>query len=152
MDNQVLAAQLKGLLEGYLQSRNLELIDLILRNEGNGLVLRVLADRPEGGINLDECGALNREIGALLDEKNLIESSYILEVSSPGLDRPLRTKKDFSRATGKKVKFFLNDLVDGKLEWGGIITGVNNESVFINSGISALEIPLARIVKAKLLF
>ncbi|MCX5709954.1 MAG: ribosome maturation factor RimP [Candidatus Omnitrophica bacterium] len=152
MDNQVLAGQLKELLEGYLQSRNLELIDLVLRNEGSGLVLRVLADRPEGGINLDECGALNREIGILLDEKNIIESSYILEVSSPGLDRPLKTKKDFSRASGKKVKFFLNDLVDGKLEWDGIITGVNSESVFINSGISALEIPLSKIVKAKLLF
>jgi len=152
MDNQVLTGQLKELLEGYLQSRNLELIDLVLRNEGNGLVLRVLADRPEGGINLDECGALNQEIGTLLDEKNIMESSYMLEVSSPGLDRPLKTKRDFSRATGKKAKFFLNDLVDGKLEWDGIITGVNNESVFINSSISALEIPLSRVVKAKLLF
>lgn len=144
--------RLKEVFVDYLKARNLELVDLSFRYEGRDLILRVLADRPEGGITLGECGALNRELGILLDERNIIDSSYTLEVSSPGIDRPLKTKNDFSRSMNKKAKFFLNDMVDGKLEWDGVITGVTNEAVFINSGIAALEIPLSRVVKAKLLF
>jgi ribosome maturation factor RimP len=151
MDRQELSDKLKTIFEDYLKPRNLELVDLNFRYEGRNMVLRVLADRPEGGITLGECSNLNRELGFLLDENNIIESSYLLEVSSPGIDRPLKTKSDFNRAMNKKAKFFLNDLVEGKLEWDGIITGVNNEAVFINSGIFALEIPLTKIVKAKLL-
>jgi len=152
MDRQELADKLKPIFEDYLKKRNLELVDLSFRSEGGGLALMVLADRPEGGITLGECASLNRELGALLDEKNIMDSNYVLEVSSPGIDRPLKTKSDFIRSVNKKAKFFLNDLVENKLEWDGIITGVNSEAVFINSGICALEIPLSRIVKAKLLF
>ena len=70
-----------------------------------------MADRPEGGIRLGECSQLNRGIGALLDEKDFLSGRYILEVSSPGLDRPLKTKNDLSRKINCEAHFFLNEEV-----------------------------------------
>lgn len=141
--------ELKVFLEDFLRSRNLDLVDLIHRYEGRDLVLRILLDKPEGGISIGECAGLNREISDLLDEKSILQEKYILEVSSPGLDRPLETEKDFLRCLDKKVKFFLNELINGKLEWDGTIAGVNSGIVYINTQAGTMEVPLARINKAK---
>ncbi len=151
MDNAVLINELNILLKGYLESLNFVFIDVICRYEGNGLVVRVLADRPQGGINLDECAGLNRDLGRLLDEKDLIKERYILEVSSPGLDRPLKTQDDFSRLLNKKAKFFLNEAINGKLEWDGLIARVNQESVFIATDNGIIEVPFLKLNKAKLI-
>ena len=151
MDNVVLINELNILLKGYLESLNFVFIDVICRYEGNGLVVRVLADRPQGGINLDECAGLNRDLGRLLDEKDLIKERYILEVSSPGLDRPLKTQDDFSRLLNKKAKFFLNEAINGKLEWDGLIARVNQESVFIATDNGIIEVPFLKLNKAKLI-
>ena len=126
MDRDALIIELKGIFEGFLKERNFEFVDLVYRYEGKDLMLRVLADRPEGGITMDECALLNREIGDILDQKDIIQSRYILEVSSPGLDRPLKTKSDFSRSLNRNVKFFLNDLINRKLEWDGKIIRVDD--------------------------
>ncbi|MFA5725433.1 MAG: ribosome maturation factor RimP [Candidatus Omnitrophota bacterium] len=149
MDRESLVNELKVFLEDFLRSRNLDLVDLIHRYEGRDLVLRILLDKPEGGISIGECAGLNREISDLLDEKSILQEKYILEVSSPGLDRPLETEKDFLRCLDKKVKFFLNELINGKLEWDGTIAGVNSGIVYINTQAGTMEVPLARINKAK---
>ena len=107
MDKEALIGELKTLLKEYLLPLNFILVDILSRYERGSLYLTVLADRPQGGITLDECAALNRDIGDLIEEKSIIMGSYILEVSSPGLDRPLKTSDDFSRFTRQKVKFFL---------------------------------------------
>jgi len=151
MDNEELIAQLKLLLEDYVQSLGFLLVDIVCRYEGRNLVLKIFADKPSGGINMDECAILNREIGNLLDERGVIENRYILEVSSPGLDRPLKTKQDFLRFINKEVRFFLNDYINGKLEWEGLIDRVGQESVFIKTESGFLEIPFLRINKANLL-
>ena len=161
---QVLASELNLLLKDYLETLNFILVDIICRYEGGDLVVRVLVDRPqghglalgqshkpEGGINLDECATLNRDIGRLLDEKDIIREGYILEVSSPGLDRPLKTKNDFSRLLNKKAKFFLNEAINGKLEWDGLINKVDQESVFIITGGGLIEVPFLKINRAKLI-
>lgn len=85
-----------------MKNQNLDLVDIIYRYEGRGLVLRVLVDKPEGGITLDECAGLNNEISRILDEKDMLQQRYILEVSSPGLDRPLNSKNDFLRCINKE--------------------------------------------------
>ncbi|MDD2927855.1 MAG: ribosome maturation factor RimP [Candidatus Omnitrophica bacterium] len=149
MDRESLVNELKVFLEDFLRSRNLDLVDLIHRYEGRDLVLRILLDKPEGGISLGECAGLNREISDLLDAKNILQEKYVLEVSSPGLDRPLKREKDFLRCLDKKVKFFLNELINGKLEWDGTITGVKAGIVYINTPAGAMEVPLAKINKAK---
>ena len=81
--------ELKGLFLNCLNAAGLELIDLISRPEGKRLFLTVLADKPQGGITLQECALLCRQLKNLLEEKNIIDGDYVLEVSSPGLDRLL---------------------------------------------------------------
>jgi ribosome maturation factor RimP len=149
MDRQAVIEELKVIIEGYLKERDLEFVDLVYRNEGRDLILKVVADRPEGGIAMDECARLNREIGAILDEKDTVQAKYILEVSSPGLDRPLKTKSDFSRCISRRVKFFLNDFINGKLEWDGKIIRSDDNSVYVDIEGSIAEIPYLKIAKAK---
>jgi len=151
MVSDIFIGELNSLLKDYLISLNFILVDIICRYEGNGLVLRVLADKPNGGINLDECAMLNREIGVLLDEKDIIKEKYILEVASPGLDRPLRTRDDFLRLLNKPAKFFLNEVINGKLEWDGSIDRVDQNSVFIMAREGIIELPIIKINKAKLI-
>jgi len=149
MDKYEASAELKQIIKEFLESEGLELVDLIYRHEGRDLFLRVLADKPEGGITLDECARLNYEISLILDEKNILNERYILEVFSPGLDRPLSTRNDFTRCKNKKAKFFLNEPVFGKLEWDGVINRVEGGSVFIDIGGNILEMPIFKINKAK---
>ena len=117
MDRQELIAKLKDIIGNYLQGQGLDLIELIYRYGGRNLILRILVDKPEGGISLDECAHLNNEISRILDEENILQERYILEVSSPGLDRPIATKKDFQRCVNRKARFFLSELIfDGVRE------------------------------------
>jgi len=152
MDKEAMIAELRVAIEEYLKDQGLELFDIIHRYEGRDLVLRVLTDRAQGGITLDDCAYLNAGIGGMLDEKNILQQGYILEVSSPGLDRPLKTKNDFLRSLNKKVKFFLNDKINGKLELDGDITGVTDTSVYVDISGERVEIPLSKIIKGKQIF
>ena len=140
---------LRAFLEDFLKSRSLDLIEVIHRYEGRDLVLRILLDKPEGGISIGECAGLNRAISDLLDEKNILQEKYILEVSSPGLDRPLETENDFSRCLNKQVKFFLSDFINGKLEWDGVIAKVSKGIVYVDTAVGTMEVPLDKINKAK---
>jgi ribosome maturation factor RimP len=149
MDRQAIIEELRIIIGDYLKNEGLDLVDLIYRYEGRDLILRILADRPEGGINLDECARLNRGISETLDEKNILEGSYLLEVSSPGLDRPLKTRSDFLRCLNKKVRFFLSEPVNGKIEWEGSVINVSNILVNVNLGETVIDIPLEKINKAK---
>lgn len=149
MDRRALIEELKVIIQDYLKDKNLDLVDIIYRYEGRDLVFRVLVDKPEGGITLGECAYLNIEISRILDEKDILQARYILEVSSPGLDRPLETKQDFLRCINKPVKLFLNEPINGKLEWDGVISEVENDSVYIDTSSQILEIPLSKINKAK---
>ncbi|MDD5477216.1 MAG: hypothetical protein PHG87_03285 [Candidatus Omnitrophica bacterium] len=150
MIKEELIKELNELIGSCLSRQNLELVDLICRYEGNNLVLMILADRTCGGITLGECALLNRQLSELLEEKNIIDGNYVLEVSSPGLDRCLKTQKDFSRCPNKEAVFFLNDLVGGKCQWQGVISKVDRASVFIDHSGQVLEIPFIKINKARL--
>lgn len=149
MDKQALIEELKLIISDYLVSHGLELVDLIYRREGRDMVLRLLIDKPEGGITLDECAYINGHIGQILDNKNIIGQRYILEVSSPGLDRPLQAKKDFLRCINKPVRVFLTEPVNEKIEWEGRIIKVEGDSLFIDSAGMSIELPLEKVRKAK---
>lgn len=149
MDKQAIREELKFIIGDYLKNQGFDLIDLLYRYEGNALILRILADRPEGGITIDECARINTAIGSILDEKDILKERYILEVSSPGLDRPLSTKDDFLRCIGKKVKFFLGEPVDNKIELEGLVNKADDESVYIDFEGRILNISLSKITKAK---
>ena len=150
MSLEALIKELKVLILANLESKNLEFVDLIYRTQGNRLILTVLADQPQGGINLQECALLCRQLKDVLEEKNIIAQDYVLEVSSPGLDRPLKSKQDFLRSLNKEAVFFLNDLVNGKLQWQGVICNVDADNVFIQGAGDILVIPIIKINKAQL--
>lgn len=149
MDRQGLINELRVIIGDFLKNQNLDLVDIIYRYEGRGLVLRVLVDKPEGGITLDECAGLNNEISRILDEKDMLQQRYILEVSSPGLDRPLNSKNDFLRCINKRVRVFLNEPINAKLELDGVITEIKDDSVYIDIIGETIEVPLSKITKAK---
>ncbi len=156
MVNQDTLVRLNKVIGNYLAENNFELVEFIFRYEGRTLVLRLLVDRPEGGITLGECAELNRKLGEVLEAGNILSESYLLEVSSPGLDRVLKTREDLARCMNKQAVFYLNDLVGGKYQQEGLISRVDEVAVFIdrlqnhNSG-QVLEIPLTKINKAKLI-
>ena len=149
MDRQTRIEELRGMIQEFLNSQHFDLVDLIHRYEGRNFFLRILVDRPEGGITLEDCANLNREINLLLDEKDLVQQKYVLEVSSPGLDRPLKTKNDFLRCLNKRVKFFLNEAVQGRWEWEGLIQKIEEDSVMIETEDAVVTLPLSQIAKAK---
>jgi ribosome maturation factor RimP len=148
-DKQQVFAQLGAVIQDYLKAQGLELVDLIYRYEGRDLFLRVLADRPEGGITMDECSRVNDDLGKILDEKDLITEHYILEVSSPGLDRPLVTQADFARCLKRKIRVFLREAVEGKIEWEGLISRVEQDKLYLEAQTGIIEIPIEKINKAK---
>ena len=149
MDNQELIEQLGYIIEDYLKARGLELIDLILRCEGRDLFLRILTDRPNGGITLDECSSVNIDLSRILDEKDIVRQNHILEVSSPGIDRPLKSRSDFLRRLGRKAVFFLAEPIRGKIQWEGFIKEVGGNAVFVDINTQVIEIPFQIINKAK---
>src|ERR1041385_5488025 len=97
------AKELEGLLAPLVEQESAELVDLRFAKEGPKWVLRVYLDKP-GGITLDDCAYFSDRIGSLLDSQNAIERSYVLEVSSPGLDRVVKKPEDYRRFAGKAVK------------------------------------------------
>jgi ribosome maturation factor RimP len=141
--------ELEIFLKEYLNSRGIDLVELIHRYEGYKLVLRLLVDKPDGGISIGECAGLNVEIGELLDEKNMFQERYILEVSSPGLDRPLKSRSDFLRCLNRQVKCFLSEALNGKIEIDGLIKEVLQDGVGIETDSGIVQIPISIINKAK---
>jgi len=150
MVNQEILAEANRIIAEDLAKNNFELVEFAHRYEGRDLVLRLLVDKPQGGITMDECARLNRSLGRLLDEKDIIPVRYILEVSSPGLDRPLKSGKDFTRCLDKQAVFFLNEPIEGKLQVEGRIAVASDASVSIDYPGKVLEIPLTKINRAKL--
>ena len=149
MDREEIILELRDVVGSYLKDQGLDLIDLIYRYEGRDLILRILVDKPQGGITLEECAQLNKQISNILDEKDILQTRYVLEVSSSGLDRWLKTKSDFRRCINRRVRFFLNEAISGKMEWEGIINKVENDAVCVDTDDKIIEIPLLKIIKAK---
>jgi len=145
--------RLKDLIKPILDQENIELVDLVYRWEGRRNVLRLLIDKP-GGVSLDDCARVNKSLSAVLDTTDLISGSFILEVSSPGLDRPLAAKRDFEKRINEDVRFILKndkgttDIVTGSVKSVGEdrlvldINGVEREILFDNIIKAKLEIEL----------
>lgn len=151
MEGQDAQERLKTLAEDYFNGRSLEIVEFSCRREGGTLALRVLADRPDGGITMDECAGANRELAAIIDAAFEAGGGldYTLEVSSPGADRPLRTRSDFARCIGAAVHFFLKEPVSGKVEPEGILKQVCCDHVEVETSEGAVEVPFGIINMAK---
>ncbi len=161
MNETEFSGDLEKIILSVLKEEDIELVEFRFIRGRNNSLLRMLIDKKGGGISLDDCARLNRKIGNILDENNIIENKYVLEVFSPGLDRPLKTKNDFSRCLNKETRIFLKEAIDGRWELEGVVSKVEEDSVVIDIEGSdskkpvygqegkSLQIPLLNIAKAK---
>lgn len=133
-----------------IQEEGLELVELEFTGRLPRSVLRVYVDK-KGGVDVEECARLSRRLSDFLDTEDLIEKSYTLEVSSPGLDRPLISLGDFRRKTGEKVRLYLKTDSDKLTEVIGEIAGVEEEEIKIKIQDKVEAIPLGKIEKGKII-
>jgi ribosome maturation factor RimP len=99
---------------------------------GKESILQIMADKPEGGIEVDDCALISTAVSATLDVEDLILGSYTLEVSSPGIDRPLTRIKDFDNFEGYEAKLETDELIDGRRRFKGMLAGTEGDEVLIN--------------------
>jgi ribosome maturation factor RimP len=143
-------ARIEPVVSRIVEFAGLELVHLELRREGAGLVLRLYIDR-EGGVGLDDCARISRQVSAQLDVDDPIQGRYMLEVSSPGTDRPLSRDRDFERFAGRRVRVTTHAPIDGQRNFIGRLEGLVENAVRL-----ALEdgrqvaIPRDGIAKARL--
>ncbi len=107
-----------------------ELVDVEYVKEGGTWYLRAYIDKP-GGLSIDDCEAVSRRLSDILDEKDFIDDSYIMEVSSPGLGRPLKKEKDFKRSLGEEVEVRTYRMIDRQKEFTGILKDYDKDSVTV---------------------
>ena len=122
--------QTEALLEPIVEELGFELVDVEYVKEGGTWYLRAYIDKP-GGIAVDDCEAVSRAFSDKLDENDFIEDSYIMEISSPGLDRPLKKEKDFARSMGRLVEVRTYRPIDKQKEFTGILKEFNKDSFTI---------------------
>ena len=149
----MLAARVAG-------THGLEIFDVQYRRESSGMVLRVRIDRPgaaaiaEESVSVDDCAHVSRDLSALLDVEDVLPVAYTLEVSSPGLDRPLRTADDYRRFAGRQAKIVLREKVDGQSFFRGRLAGLDDEgelAVIVDGDDGRRHrVPIAVITRANL--
>lgn len=120
----------EALLEPIIEGLGFELVDVEYVKEGGTWYLRAYIDKP-GGITVDDCEAVSRRFSDILDEKDYIEDSYVFEVSSPGLGRPLKKEKDFKRSLGEEVEIRTYRAIDRQKEFVGILKAYDEDTVTI---------------------
>lgn len=141
--------QVKAIAAPYLAEHDIELVDIIYRREHLGMVVRLVVDTP-GGISLDDCAKLNTFLSQELDKANIIDERYVVEVSSPGLDRNLVTDRDFERVLGEELDITTFAITDGRRTHSGKLVGIEKETIVLElSGVSTV-IQRAGIAKATL--
>ncbi len=143
------AARIENVVEPLLAQEAAELVDIEWLHENGRQVLRFYLDK-KGGITLDDCEHLSSRIGALLDEADFISGAYVLEVSSPGLDRVLKKEKDFVRFAGKTVQVRLKAPQEGRRNFKGVLRGFVDGKVVVECEGALLEFPLGRIDETRL--
>lgn len=129
----VLQDRLRDLIEPVLRFRRMELVELTFSGGSGGGLLKVIIDQ-ELGVSVEDCAAVSREISALLDVEDAVAGSYTLEVSSPGLDRPLKGLQDFLRFAGRLARVTFLEPVDGRKFIIGRILRVDGQDVVLDAG------------------
>jgi ribosome maturation factor RimP len=139
-------------------SYGLDIFEVELRREGGQQVLRVVLDRPgpnrtaEESVSLEDCARVSEELSAILDVENIVPADrYVLEVSSPGLDRPLRHAEDYRRFAGRRAKIVLSEPVGRQTAFAGRVLGIEGDDVrFESEGGKQVNLPLRLITRARL--
>jgi ribosome maturation factor RimP len=142
---------------GVAATLGLEIFDVQFRREAGGMVLRIQVDRPgpastvDDSVSIEDCARVSRDLSAILDVEDTIPSAYILEVSSPGLDRPLRQADDYRRFAGRRAKVVMREAIDGQGFFKGRLAGLDEHDVLIDADDGRRHrVPLTAITRANL--
>ena len=149
-----LQVHLTGVVEPLLKREGYELVDVEVLGAGSGTIVRLFIDK-QGGVTLDDCATVSEAVSAMLDVEDPIETSYSLEVSSPGLDRPLRKAADFQRFAGRKAKIKTFGPLEGagnRKVFVGVLKGCEADLVRIDVDGTLFTLPMERIAKANLIW
>jgi ribosome maturation factor RimP len=138
------------LIEPTLRKNKIELVDVEYKKIGKNWVLRVFIEKNQG-ITVYDCQELSREIEDLIEIHELIDNQYVLEVSSPGLDRPLKKETDFLRNKGKRIKIKTYSPINNKKETVGTVLDFSDNTLFLEDKKDILKISLTDIAQAKLI-
>jgi ribosome maturation factor RimP len=122
--------RLAAIVAPAVEAMGFELVRLRLM-AGKTRILQIMADRPDGGIEVDDCAEISTVVSAVLDVEDPIEDAYVLEVSSPGIDRPLTRLKDFEAWQGYEAKLETTELIDGRRRFKGLLAGTEGDEVLI---------------------
>lgn len=147
--NSNILSQVELLAQPILDELDLELVEIQYLREQIGWVLRLIIDK-QGGVGLDDCRQLSRQLGYVIEVEDFIDQQYHLEVSSPGLDRPLKNARDYERNIGQKVTVSIRNLAENIDVCTGRIDSVNDQTVTLYIENGKREIQLDDIIKARL--
>ena len=136
-------------LESPIADAGYELIEVEFGRHGSSGLLRIFIDR-DGGVTVDDCAAVSRVVSALLDERDFIEAHYTLEVSSPGIARPLRRQKDFERYAGEAVKVTTVTPIEGRKRFTGVLRGIDDGLVGVEVDGTEFRIHVENVKHASL--
>jgi len=141
--------QIENLIKQVVESEKMELVEVEYGGKRQPLI-RIFIDK-EGGVTHSDCAKISSQVGEVFETKNIINEKFILEVSSPGLDRPLKTEADYKRNKGNWVKLCLDVPIEGKKTWVGQIVNAQNQKVNLKEkSNNIIAIPIAEISKGKL--
>lgn len=132
-----------------LAPQEVELVDLVIQNQGRKKVLQFFVDKV-GGITLDDCGELTDKIDSILEMENLIDGAYILEVSSPGVQRVLKKPAHFKRFVGQRAKIVLKVPLEGRGSFTGVIASADDDAFVLDDGTNQFRFSYDNIKKANL--
>ena len=146
--------ELRALIEPVVDEAGFELVDAQLARGGKPWTLKITIDTPEcdGRVPVDSCAAVSRELGSQLDVADTIEANYRLEVSSPGLDRPLTREKDFASASGGEVQIETRQPISGRRRFRGVLLRFEEDVAAIEVDGNEVEISFAEVSKAKTVY
>ncbi len=141
--------RLASIVGPTIEGLGFELVRIRLMG-GKRATLQIMAERPEGGIEVEDCAKISRSVSAVLDVEDPISGEYVLEVSSPGIDRPLTRLKDFERYEGYEVRLETSELIDGRRRFKGVLAGVQDDEVLIEIPEGTVGLDFDWLTDAKL--
>jgi ribosome maturation factor RimP len=145
------AHALETFLEPLVEAQGFDLVRVLaMSGTGRRLTIQVMAERPEGGMSVEDCARLSRVLSDALDAADPVKGEYVLEVSSPGIDRPLTRPRDFERFAGEEIRVETSNPVAGRRRFKGRLLGLEDDEVTIACDDGEFRLSLANVAKAKL--
>ncbi len=144
-----LKGQISAKAQAVCDELGLEVVELHLNPYNEMVNIQLIIDRPTGGIEIEECSRVNRRVDDFLYAQLQLGNNYTLEVSSPGLDRPLKSFRDFRRVIGRELQIFLRERYQGKMELTGVLNGVRDSEIILETKDGEMLVPLDKVEKGK---